>query len=80
MTGISTGAPEAAPERKAVGSELSEAFGDFMGAFEAFKDANDQRLAEIETRLGADIVTTEKVDRISRAIDEQKRSLDARCR
>jgi HK97 family phage major capsid protein len=77
MTGISTGAPEAAPERKAVGSELSEAFGDFMGAFEAFKDANDQRLAEIETRLGADIVTTEKVDRISHAIDEQKRSLDA---
>ena len=73
MTGISTGAPE----RKAVGNELSEAFGEFMGAFEAFKDANDQRLAEIETRLGADVVTTEKVDRISRAIDEQKRSLDA---
>jgi HK97 family phage major capsid protein len=79
MSGIPTGAPEvsSALEKKAAGSELSDAFGEFMGAFEAFKDANDQRLVEIETRLGADVVTTEKVDRISRAIDEQKRSLDA---
>jgi len=77
MTGILTGAPDrAAPERKAVGGELSEAFGEFMSAFDAFKDANDQRLGEIETRLGVDVVTTEKVDRISRALDEQKRSLD----
>ncbi|MGE0280224.1 MAG: phage major capsid protein [Rhizobiaceae bacterium] len=75
MTGISTGAPDGAPEYKS--ADLSDAFGEFMGAFEAFKDANDQRLAEIETRLGADVVTTEKVDRISRSLDEQKRSLDA---
>ena len=44
--------------------------GDMLEAFEAFKDANDQRLAQIEKRMTADVVTTEKVDRINRAIDE----------
>ena len=39
-------------------------------AFEAFKDANDERLAQIEKRMSADVVTAEKVDRINRAIDE----------
>ena len=43
---------------------------DVLIAFEAFKDANDERLAQIEKRMSADVVTTEKVDRISRAIDE----------
>ena len=65
-----------APETKA-SPEFADAFGEFMSSFEAFKEANDQRLGEIETRLGADVVTTEKVDRISRVLDEQKRSLDA---
>ena len=55
---------ESAPETKS--AELSEAFGDFINAFESFKEANDQRLAEIEGRIGADVVTTEKVDRIPR--------------
>ncbi len=39
-------------------------------AFEAFKDANDERLGQIEKRMSADAVTAEKVERISRAIDE----------
>lgn len=43
---------------------------DVLVAFEAFKDANDERLAQIEKRMSADVVTAEKVDRISRAIDE----------
>jgi HK97 family phage major capsid protein len=43
---------------------------DVLGAFEAFKDANDERLAQIEKRFAADVVTSEKVERISRAIDE----------
>ena len=43
---------------------------DVLEAFEAFKDANDERLAQIEKRFSADVVTAEKVDRISRAIDE----------
>jgi HK97 family phage major capsid protein len=66
-----------APEVKANGTGgVAEAFGEFMGAFEAFKSANDERLAGIETRMGADVVTVEKVDRINAALDEQKRALD----
>jgi HK97 family phage major capsid protein len=58
------------------GLETKVAFGDMMQAFEAFKDANDERLAQIEARMGADVVTTEKVDRINRAVDEAKARLD----
>ncbi|MEJ6781371.1 phage major capsid protein [Aminobacter sp. Piv2-1] len=68
-----------APEVKAASGEmldLKDAFGEFMTTFEAFKDSNDERLAQLEGRLGADVVTSEKVDRISRALDEQKRALD----
>ena len=69
---------ERAPETKTAAgeTELAEAFGEFMGTFEAFKEANDQKMAQLERRLGADVVTAEKVDRISRALDEQKRAID----
>jgi HK97 family phage major capsid protein len=43
---------------------------DVLQAFEAFKEANDERLQQIEKRMSADVVTSEKVDRISKAIDE----------
>jgi HK97 family phage major capsid protein len=67
-----------APEVKATGApiEVAEAFGEFMEAFEAFKSANDERLAQIETRVGVDGVTNDKVERINTALDEQKRVLD----
>jgi predicted phage gp36 major capsid-like protein len=55
-----------APETKAAGGELNDAFGEFMTSFEAFRDANDERLSQIERRFGEDVVTSEKVDRISR--------------
>ncbi|MDX2308470.1 MAG: phage major capsid protein [Hyphomicrobium sp.] len=42
---------------------------DLMQAFEAFKDANDRRLDEIERRATADPLTTEKVARIERTLD-----------
>lgn len=58
------------------GLETKVAFGDFMQAFEAFKDANDERLSQIEARVSADVVTSEKVDRINRAVDEAKSRLD----
>ena len=66
-----------APETKAAGDhlDLADAFGEFMSTFETFKETNDRRLAELE-RKGADVLTTEKVDRISRALDEQKRAID----
>jgi HK97 family phage major capsid protein len=49
---------------------------DLHRAFASFKETNDDRLAEIETRLSADIVTEEKLQRIDQAIDETKRRLD----
>ena len=55
---------------------VAEAFDDFMGAFEAFKSANDMRIEELESRVGADVLTTEKVERISTAMDSQKAALD----
>ncbi|MCA0433496.1 MAG: phage major capsid protein [Proteobacteria bacterium] len=54
-------------ETKVAGSTTQD---DVLIAFEAFKAANDERLAEIEKRMSADVLTGEKVERISRAIDE----------
>src|SRR5581483_2930084 len=56
--------------------EVKDAFDDFLRAFESFKSANDERLAQIEKRA-ADPLTEEKVERINRALDEQKQMLDA---
>jgi HK97 family phage major capsid protein len=64
-----------APEIKAA-PEMAAAFDDFMEAFEAFKETNDARLGEIEQKLTSDVVTRDKMDRISRAMDEQKKVLD----
>ena len=65
-----------APEIKAVPDRIEDAFDGFMSAFEAFKDANDARLGEIEKKLSADVVTRDKVDRINKAMDEQKKAID----
>ncbi|HUN11744.1 MAG TPA: phage major capsid protein, partial [Rhabdaerophilum sp.] len=40
-----------------------------METFEAFKAANDERLAEIERRQQADVLLEEKVDRLNRELD-----------
>jgi HK97 family phage major capsid protein len=66
-----------APVRSAPSSlEVVEAFDEFMMAFEAFKEANDERLRQIEERVSADVVTTEKMERINRALDEHRRLVD----
>ena len=52
------------------------AFDGFMATFEAFQEANDERLAQIEAKMSADVVTVDKVERINRALDEQKAHLD----
>lgn len=56
--------------------DLKDAFGEFMNTFEAFKVTNDEKLTQLEGRMGADTLTNEKVERISHALDEQKRALD----
>ena len=68
-----------APEAKGAGEsplELRDAFDGFMSAFGAFRDANDERLGEIERKLSCDIVTEDKVARLSQALDSQKHVLD----
>ena len=52
------------------------AFGDFHRAFEAFRETNDERLAQIEQRMASDVVTEEKLTRIDHALDDTRRRLD----
>lgn len=60
-------------ETKAATGPVAEAFEEFMRTFEAYKETNDERLAEIEHRSSADTLLHEKLARIDRALDEQKR-------
>jgi HK97 family phage major capsid protein len=55
--------------------ELRGAMRDFLGAFESFRQANDSRLDAIEQKKD-DIVLSEKVERINKALTEQKAALD----
>jgi len=62
----------------ASGHQLQEAHvthADMMRTFEAFKAANDERLAAIERRA-ADVLHEEKVARIDAALEAQTRRLD----
>jgi HK97 family phage major capsid protein len=69
---LETKAVAAAPQSP----EMKAAFDDFLRAFESFKAANDERLSGLEQRAG-DVVAEEKVDRINRALQEQKQKIDA---
>ena len=42
-------------ETKAGAADLGFAFDDFMRAFEAFKETNDERLGQLERRASADV-------------------------
>ncbi len=56
--------------------EVRAAHHELMSAFEAFRSANDQRLAEIEQKSSADVLLEEKVDRIDRSLTRAQASLD----
>lgn len=56
-------------ETKSAG-EIGAEFDEFMTTFEEFKAANDRRLGEIERRGAADTVTSDKLERLSRRLDE----------
>jgi HK97 family phage major capsid protein len=62
-------------ETKAGGS-VGAAFEEFMRAFEAYKDTNDERLSELERRSAADPLIDDKLARLDRALDETKRVAD----
>lgn len=57
--------------------DVPELFGQFMNAFEVFKQTNDQRLSEIEKRGHADPLISQKLDRIDRALNARQSALDA---
>ena len=63
-------------ETKAQASNVGEAFEDFMRAFEAFKETNDERLYALERRGYADPLIEEKLNRIDRALDDNRRVVD----
>lgn len=63
-------------EMKSATADTKAALEDIHRTFSAFCETNDQRLREIESRLGADVLTSEKLARIDRAIEETKSRLD----
>ena len=65
-----------APEIKSGAGDPAAAFAEFNRAFTAFRETNDERLGQIETRLSGDALTEEKLARIDRALDETKRRID----
>ncbi len=64
-------------ELKSAGADPAAAFEDFMRVFEAYKETNDGRLADLERRGSADPLTIDKLARLDRELDEQKRLVDA---
>ncbi len=65
-----------APQVKAVPDTMTAAFDEFMEAFEAFRDTNDRRLSDIERKMGSDVVTRDKLDRIDKALDDNRKIMD----
>ena len=63
-------------ETKMGPSDLKTARADFATTFAAFKQANDQRLSEIEKKAGSDILLDEKVARLNAALDNQSRQIE----
>src|ERR1700712_1982068 len=66
-------------ENKAGGQEggsARSALDDLSVAFAAFKETNDVRLGQIEGRLGADVLTEEKLARIDAALAAARTRLD----
>jgi HK97 family phage major capsid protein len=56
-------------------SDLGDTYDALLRGFEAFKETNDERLDQLERRM-SDCLTEEKLDRINRALDDYKRSVD----
>ena len=63
-------------ETKSGNNDVAGAFDEFHRAFAAFKETNDERIEQIETRMSSDVITEEKLARIDRAMDDNKRRVD----
>lgn len=64
------------PKETKAAAGNSTSMSDFSRTFEAFKDANDERLAQIEAKSHADILTEAKVSRIDAALDAQSKQIE----
>ena len=62
-------------ETKMASPDLRAAQADFASTFDAFKTANDARLAEIEQKSSADTVLIDKVERLNAALDSQSKTI-----
>ncbi len=67
---------KAAPEIKAYADTPEAAYDDFMHMFEEFRQANDTKLRELEQKLSADVLTTEKADRINKAMTDHQKMME----
>ncbi|MEL6371499.1 MAG: phage major capsid protein [Pseudomonadota bacterium] len=56
--------------------DIRSAMADFLGAFEHFKQANDERLQALEQKKGDDVVLNDKIERLNKSLDEQKSAID----
>lgn len=57
-------------ETKMAGTDVKTLAADMMAAFEAYKEANDARLAEIESKGAGDTLLDEKLKKIDRRLDQ----------
>jgi HK97 family phage major capsid protein len=71
-----TASPETKAQQLAPHAGREPAFDELRATFEAYRDANDQRLHEIERRSSADVLLDEKLARIDAALDDQKQRVD----
>lgn len=57
-------------ETKMAGTDMKSVAADMMAAFEAYKQANDARLAEIEAKGAADTLLDDKLKKLDRRLDQ----------
>lgn len=57
-------------ETKMAKTEMTASPDEIMAAFEAYKQANDERLAEIESKGAADVLIDEKLKKLDRRLDQ----------
>lgn len=63
-------------ETKASAGAAAVALEELMQTFEAYKDANNQRLDELAKKSSADPLTIDKLDKLDRALDQTRHRLD----
>ncbi|MDB5596765.1 MAG: phage major capsid protein [Hyphomicrobiales bacterium] len=63
-------------EVKSSAEDAVAAFNEFHRTFGAFRETNDERIAQLEQRYSSDVVTEEKLARIDTALDDTRRRMD----